>query len=147
MSPVSKKAASPAGSASAPLPPEFTHPALQTLLKQRRTNGSVDSGQLKAALEDPPFAEMHPVDAEKRGLADGLEVRLMTAAGDATVPLRVTDLVAAGSVFVPFNQPGLAANTLLSGRSTAAVAVETVEAGSGRATGVSDAVLIEGPAA
>jgi len=63
------------------------------------------------------------------------------------VPLRVTEHVAAGSVFVPFNQPGLAANTLLSGRSTAAVAVETVEAGSGRATGVPDAVLIEGPAA
>ncbi len=103
--------------------------------------------ELKAALEDPAFAEMHPVDAEKRGLVDGVGVRLTTAAGVASVPLRVTEHVAAGSVFVPFNQPGLAANTLLSGRSTAAVAVETVEAGSGRATGVSDAVLIEGPAA
>jgi hypothetical protein len=36
----------------------------------------------------------------------------------------VSDGVAPGSVFVPWNQPGLAANTLLSGRPTAAVTVE-----------------------
>ncbi len=120
----------------------FTYPLL---VDEGRLSDRAD--ELKAALEDPAFAEMHPVDAEKRGLVDGVGVRLTTAAGVASVPLRVTEHVAAGSVFVPFNQPGLAANTLLSGRSTAAVAVETVEAGSGRATGVPDAVLIEGPAA
>ncbi|WP_406830323.1 RNA polymerase sigma factor [Pedococcus sp. KACC 23699] len=47
MSPVSKKTASPAPS----LPTEFTHPALQQLLMQGRTNGSVDSGALREALE------------------------------------------------------------------------------------------------
>ncbi len=52
MSPVSKKAASPAPS----LPPEFSHPALQKLLKQGRTHGSVDSGQLRAALEGAEIA-------------------------------------------------------------------------------------------
>ena len=52
MSPVSKKAASPAPS----LPPEFSHPALQKLLKQGRTNGSVDSGQLRDALEGAEIA-------------------------------------------------------------------------------------------
>ena len=52
MSPVSKKAASPAPS----LPPEFSHPALQKLLKQGRTNGSVDSAQLRDALEGAEIA-------------------------------------------------------------------------------------------
>jgi hypothetical protein len=47
------------------------------------------------------------------------------------VPLLVTEHVAAGSVFVPFNQPGLAANTLLSGRSTASVSVSVEAAGDG----------------
>ena len=97
-------------------------------MDEGRLSGGAD--ELKDALEDPAFAEMHPVDAEKRGLVDGVQVRLTTAAGDATVPLRITEHVAAGSVFVPFNQPGLAANTLLSGRSTASVSVEAVGDGS-----------------
>jgi predicted molibdopterin-dependent oxidoreductase YjgC len=42
--------------------------------------------------------------------------------------VRVTDRVAAGTVFVPFNQPGLAVNTLLSGMFTTSVALEAVDA-------------------
>ena len=99
----------------------FTYPLL---VDEGRLSDRAE--ELKAALEEPAYAEMHPVDAEKRDLVDGVRVRLTTAAGDATVPLRVTEHVAAGSVFVPFNQPGLAANTLLSGRSTASVTVEAV---------------------
>jgi NADH-quinone oxidoreductase subunit G len=99
----------------------FTYPML---IDEGRLSDRAD--QLKAALEEPAFAEMHPVDAEKKGLTDGGTVRLTTERGDVLVPLRVTEQVAAGSVFVPFNQPGLAANTLLSGRSTAAVTVEAV---------------------
>ena len=101
----------------------FTYPLL---IDEGRSSEGAD--ELKAALEEPAFAEMHPVDAEKKGLVDGSTVRLRTDAGDALVPLRVTEHVAPGSVFVPFNQPGLAANTLLSGRSTAAVTVEAVTA-------------------
>jgi NADH-quinone oxidoreductase subunit G len=81
------------------------------------------AAELKAALEEPPFAEMHPEDAEKRGLAKAGRVVLATQAGRAEVELRVTPNVAPGTVFVPFNQRGLAANTLLSGRFTAPVEV------------------------
>jgi RNA polymerase primary sigma factor len=49
---VSKKAASPAPS----LPQEFSLPALQTLLKQGRTHGSVDAEQLRVALEEAQIA-------------------------------------------------------------------------------------------
>jgi predicted molibdopterin-dependent oxidoreductase YjgC len=88
---------------------------------------SEGTGELKAALQDPAVAEMHPDDAATIGVADAASVRLRTDAGEATLPLRVTETIAAGTVFVPFNQPGFAANTLLSGAFTAAVTVEVVE--------------------
>ncbi len=84
--------------------------------------------ELKAALGEEPFAEVHPEDAQKRGLVDGELVRLRTEAGEAVVPVRVTEHVAQGCVFVPFNQPGLAVNALLSGRFTAGVTLEPVPA-------------------
>jgi hypothetical protein len=44
------------------------------------------------------------------------------------LPARVTDTIAEGTVFVPFNQPGFAANTLLAGGFTAPVEIEAAEA-------------------
>jgi hypothetical protein len=38
--------------------------------------------------------------------------------------VRVTAHVAPGAAFIPFNQPGLAANTLLSGAFTASAKIE-----------------------
>jgi NADH-quinone oxidoreductase subunit G len=99
----------------------FTYPLL---VDEGRLSERAD--ELKEALGEPAFAELHPEDAEARHLADGDLVRLRTDAGEAVVPLRVTPAVAPGSMFVPFNQPGLAANALLSGRWTAAVALEAV---------------------
>jgi predicted molibdopterin-dependent oxidoreductase YjgC len=71
--------------------------------------------QLKAVLQDPPFVEIHPQDAETLGLVDGAEAKLETPAGSAVLMVRVSTGVCQGAVFIPFNQPGLAANTLLSG--------------------------------
>ena len=79
---------------------------------------SRDAFELKAALEERPFVEVHPHDCEKLGLADGGRALVTTEAGEATVVVRVTEHVAEGSVFLPFNQPGLSANELLSGRFT-----------------------------
>ena len=85
---------------------------------------SEDALELKKALEDEAFVEVHPDDAARLQLADGGRATVSTEAGAATLPVRVTAHIAAGSAFVPFNQPGLAANTLLSGRLTALVSVE-----------------------
>jgi predicted molibdopterin-dependent oxidoreductase YjgC len=51
-----------------------------------------------------------------------------TAAGQGELPVRVTEHVAEGSVFVPFNQPGFAANTILNGSFSIAAVVEAVDA-------------------
>jgi NADH-quinone oxidoreductase subunit G len=93
------------------------------------------AARLKDALGEPAVVEVHPDDASARGLADGAAARLRTPAGEATLPVRVTDAVAVGSVFVPWNQPGFAANTLLSGRTTAAVTLEPAGEPAGVAAG------------
>ena len=75
-----------------------------------------DSPELKEALEEQEaFLEVHPEDAASAGLADGDPAVVRTEAGEARLPVRLTDHVAKGAVFVPFNQPGFGANTLLSG--------------------------------
>jgi NADH-quinone oxidoreductase subunit G len=84
--------------------------------------------ELEASLGSDPFVEIHPEDAAAAGIADGASATVRTDAGEATLPARVTDHVARGAVFVPFNQPGFAANTLLSGRMTAPVELTAVDA-------------------
>jgi NADH-quinone oxidoreductase subunit G len=101
----------------------FTYPHL---VDEGRLSERAD--ELKAALADPPFAEIHPADAGRAGVVDRTAVRLVTAAGEATLPARVTEHVAEGTVFVPFNQAGFAANTLLQGRFSIAATIEAAEA-------------------
>jgi anaerobic selenocysteine-containing dehydrogenase len=93
-----------------------------------------DAPELHAALGEPPFVEMNARDAEAHGIADGVGVRVRTAAGEATLPARVTDRIAEGAVFVPFNQPGFAANVLLAGGFTTSAELEATEAPDDAAT-------------
>ncbi len=100
----------------------FTYPLL---IDDGRLSERAD--ELEAALGSAPFAEIHPEDAEAAGVADGASVIVRTDVGEATLPARVSGHVARGAVFVPFNQPGFAANTLLSGRMTAPVELAAVD--------------------
>ncbi len=88
----------------------FTYPLL---VDEGRLSDRAD--QLKAALGEEPFLEVHPDTATHLGLAAGGRAEVATAAGRAELPVRVVDTIATGTAFVPFNQPGFAANTLLSG--------------------------------
>ena len=81
------------------------------------------SDELQAALGTEPFLELHADDAAARGIADGTRVTIRTAAGEAELPVRVSEGISIGSAFVPFNQPGFAANTLLQGTWTIAATV------------------------
>ena len=101
----------------------FTYPLLVD--EGRQMEGAAE---LKRALEQPAFVEVHPDDAARLELSDGAPARLRTDAGEATVPVRVSEHIARGCVFVPWNNPGLAANTLLSGRTIVKVALAPVSA-------------------
>jgi predicted molibdopterin-dependent oxidoreductase YjgC len=105
----------------------FTYPLL---VDEGRLSERAD--ELKEALEDQAFVEVHPDDAGSLGLADGGRAVVRTDAGEAELPVRVTEHVAAGSVFVPFNNPGLQANKLLSGSFTAAASLEAVAVPAGQ---------------
>jgi NADH-quinone oxidoreductase subunit G len=98
---------------------------------------SVEAAELKAALEEEPFLEIHPDDAGRLGLVDGEPAAVRTDRGGAELPVRVTDGVAAGAVFVPWNQPGLRANVLFDGAPRIEAVLEPVgerreTAGAGR---------------
>jgi predicted molibdopterin-dependent oxidoreductase YjgC len=100
---------------------------------------SVGADELKAALGEEAFVEVHPDDADKHGVSDGGRATVRTDAGEAELPVRVTEHIAQGALFVPFNQPGLAANRLLAGSFTISATLEAAaspEVHDGEAAGV-----------
>ncbi|HSG33318.1 MAG TPA: formate dehydrogenase subunit alpha [Sphingomonadaceae bacterium] len=56
--------------------------------------------------------EMHPVDAENRGLKDGDWARLSSRTGETTLRVAVTDRVAPGVVYTTFHHPATQANVV-----------------------------------
>ena len=56
--------------------------------------------------------EMHPTDAENRGLNDGDWTRLASRTGETTLRLTVTDRVAPGVVYTTFHHPATQANVV-----------------------------------
>jgi NADH-quinone oxidoreductase subunit G len=89
--------------------------------------------ELKLALEDDAFVEVHPDDAAAARLADGGRAIVRTERGQVELPVRVTANIARGCVFVPFNNPGVRANVLLSGSFQTVATLEAVAAPEGAA--------------
>jgi len=56
--------------------------------------------------------EIHPHDAEQRGVVDGDWVRLQSRAGETTLRARVTDRVSPGVVYTTFHHPLTQANVV-----------------------------------
>ena len=56
--------------------------------------------------------EIHPHDAEERGIRDGDPVRLASRAGATTLRARITDRVAPGVVYTTFHHPETQANVV-----------------------------------
>eukprot|EP01037_Dinobryon_pediforme_P018505 gene18506-18782_t len=56
--------------------------------------------------------EIHPSDAENRGIRDGDWVRLASRAGETTLRAQVTDRVAPGVVYTTFHHPTTQANVI-----------------------------------
>ncbi len=58
--------------------------------------------------------EIHPHDAEQRGIADGGWVKLASRAGETTLRALITDRVAPGVVYTTFHHPTTQANVVTS---------------------------------
>jgi formate dehydrogenase major subunit len=56
--------------------------------------------------------EMHPTDAENRGLKDGDWAKLTSRTGETTLRVTVTDRVAPGVVYTTFHHPATQANVV-----------------------------------
>jgi formate dehydrogenase major subunit len=58
--------------------------------------------------------EIHPHDAEERGVRDGDLVRLASRSGETTLRAKITDRVAPGVVYTTFHHPATQANVVTS---------------------------------
>jgi len=56
--------------------------------------------------------EIHPHDAEQRGIGEGDWVKVASRVGDTTLRARVTERVAPGVVYTTFHHPGTQANVI-----------------------------------
>src|SRR6202050_3997486 len=56
--------------------------------------------------------EMHPHDAEQRGIRNGDWVKLASRAGETTLRIDITDRVSPGGVYTPFHPPDTQANVI-----------------------------------
>src|SRR5215469_319645 len=70
----------------------------------RRTDNTVWHGEDRL--------EIHPHDAEQRGIRDGDWVRLASRAGGTTLRAKITDRVAPGVVYTTFHHPETQANVV-----------------------------------
>jgi formate dehydrogenase major subunit len=61
---------------------------------------------------DEDVLEIHPHDAEMRGVKDGDFVRLASRAGETTLRAHLTDRVSPGVVYTTFHHPGTQANVI-----------------------------------
>jgi formate dehydrogenase major subunit len=61
---------------------------------------------------DEDRLEIHPHDAEQRGVRDGDWVRLASRAGSTSLRARITDRVAPGVVYTTFHHPATQANVI-----------------------------------
>ncbi len=90
--------------------------ALLTPSSNWRTNSTF--GGLSASDAAPPL-EMHPDDAQRRGLSDGQPVRVYNALGEVDLTLKLTDAVAPGVVL---SEKGAWMRTTTNGQTVSALA-------------------------
>ncbi len=61
---------------------------------------------------DEDVLEIHPHDAETRGIRDGEQVRLASRTGDTSLRAKITDRVSPGVVYTTFHHPDTQANVV-----------------------------------
>ena len=96
---------------------EKTGPRYPLLLTTGRVLSQYNVGAQTRRTEnvvwhDEDLLEIHPSDAENRGLKDGDWVRLASRTGETTLRAQVTDRVAPGVVYTTFHHPATQANVV-----------------------------------
>ncbi len=94
---------------------ERTGPRFPLLLTTGRILSQYNVGAQTRRTEnvvwhDEDRLEIHPHDAEQRGVRDGDWVRLASRAGETTLRALITDRVAPGVVYTTFHHPDTQAN-------------------------------------
>ncbi|GAC1361358.1 MAG: hypothetical protein NVSMB32_00210 [Actinomycetota bacterium] len=108
---------SPPGSASSPPPGALNQPAGSLVLLLGRF--IYDDGAMVSRAPDlrgvtpAAFVELHPQEAQARGLQEGAEVTVSSGQGSVRAALRCSPDTPRGAVFLPYDQPGMHANVLL----------------------------------
>ncbi|MFV0359339.1 formate dehydrogenase subunit alpha [Tropicimonas sp.] len=96
---------------------ERTGPRFPLLLTTGRILSQYNVGAQTRRTEnvvwhEEDMLEIHPHDAEQRGVADGAWVRLSSRAGETTLRARITERVAPGVVYTTFHHPDTQANVI-----------------------------------
>ncbi len=96
---------------------EKTGPRYPLLLTTGRTLSQYNVGAQTRRTQNvvwhrEDLLEMHPTDAENRGLADGDWAKLASRTGETTLRVHVTDKVAPGVVYTTFYHPVTQANVV-----------------------------------
>ena len=96
---------------------ERTGPRFPLLLTTGRILSQYNVGAQTRRTEnvvwhEEDLLEMHPFDAETRGMRDGDWARLASRSGETTLRVKVTDRVAPGVVYTTFHHPATQANVI-----------------------------------
>ncbi|MXO65194.1 formate dehydrogenase subunit alpha [Altericroceibacterium endophyticum] len=96
---------------------EKTGPRFPLLLTTGRILSQYNVGAQTRRTEnvqwhEEDLLEMHPSDADNRGLKDGDWTKLTSRTGETTLRLKVTDRVAPGVVYTTFHHPATQANVV-----------------------------------
>ncbi len=96
---------------------EKTGPRFPLLLTTGRSLSQYNVGAQTRRTEnvvwhEQDLLEMHPDDAENRGLKEGDWARLASRTGETTLRVQVTDRVAPGVVYTTFHHPATQANVV-----------------------------------
>jgi formate dehydrogenase major subunit len=96
---------------------ERTGPRFPLLLTTGRTLSQYNVGAQTRRTENSVWhqedrLEIHPHDAEQRGVRDGDWVKLASRAGDTTLRAKITERVAPGVVYTTFHHPDTQANVV-----------------------------------
>ena len=70
------------------------------------------SGSLSALVAEPVLL-IHPQDRDRIGVEDGVSVRVTSARGSLTLPVRADKAIALGTAYLPFNLPSAGVGELV----------------------------------